>query len=200
MFADVVLSVPHSIFEGELQKVKDRAAVELDVELSSGDLEEVVERYEEVYASRGLELPYDARKALRAAVAAVFRSWGTPRAKKYRELNRITGLAGTACSIQSMVYGTSAERKTEKRGRKEKERERARRGGFFALSISFLLLYSLTSLSFSLSLPKTKTNTQETLTTAARRASASRAVRPRARRSCLGSFSSTPKVKSLFFF
>jgi len=116
MFADVALSIPHSTFEDELQKVKEKSGVELDVELSADDLQEVVERYEKVYASRGLEPPYDARRALRAAVASVFRSWGTPRARKYRELNRISGLAGTACTIQSMVYG-------EKREGRERERE-----------------------------------------------------------------------------
>ena len=84
MYGDVVLSIPHATFESELQKVKDKAGAELDVVLTADDLQEVVERYERVYASRGLEPPYDARSALRAAVAAVFRSWGTPRAKKYR--------------------------------------------------------------------------------------------------------------------
>ena len=88
-----------------MQKVKDAVGAKLDVELSAEDLERVVAAYEGVYASRKLPLPYDARRALREAVAAVFRSWETPRAKKYRELNRITGLAGTACTIQSMVYG-----------------------------------------------------------------------------------------------
>ena len=122
MFADVALSIPHSTFEDELQKVKEKSGVELDVELSADDLQEVVERYEKVYASRGLEPPYDARRALRAAVASVFRSWGTPRARKYRELNRISGLAGTACTIQSMVYG-------EKREGRERERERGGGGG-----------------------------------------------------------------------
>jgi hypothetical protein len=33
------------------------------------------------------------------------RSWNTPRAIKYREINRITGLRGTAVNIQTMVYG-----------------------------------------------------------------------------------------------
>ena len=109
-FADVVLSIPHAPFERELQKVKDDGGAKLDVELSADDLQRVVDAYEGVYAARKLALPYDARRALREAVAAVFRSWEAPRARKYRELNRITGLAGTACTIQSMVYG-------EKRGR-----------------------------------------------------------------------------------
>ena len=39
------------------------------------------------------------------AVEAVFRSWNTRRAIKYRELNRITGLGGTAVNVQAMVFG-----------------------------------------------------------------------------------------------
>jgi pyruvate,orthophosphate dikinase len=35
----------------------------------------------------------------------VFRSWNIPRAVKYRELNKITGLKGTAVNVQAMVYG-----------------------------------------------------------------------------------------------
>ncbi len=33
------------------------------------------------------------------------RSWNIPRAVKYREINKITGLKGTAVNIQTMVYG-----------------------------------------------------------------------------------------------
>lgn len=34
-----------------------------------------------------------------------FRSWNIERAVKYREINNITGLIGTAVNVQSMVYG-----------------------------------------------------------------------------------------------
>lgn len=33
------------------------------------------------------------------------RSWNIPRAVKYREINKITGLKGTAVNVQTMVYG-----------------------------------------------------------------------------------------------
>jgi hypothetical protein len=35
----------------------------------------------------------------------VSRSWNIPRAVKYREINKITGLRGTAVNVQTMVYG-----------------------------------------------------------------------------------------------
>lgn len=36
---------------------------------------------------------------------AVFDSWDSPRAIKYRSINQITGLKGTAVNIQCMVFG-----------------------------------------------------------------------------------------------
>lgn len=44
-------------------------------------------------------------KQLELAVKAVFNSWDSPRANKYRSINQITGLMGTAVNIQSMVFG-----------------------------------------------------------------------------------------------
>jgi pyruvate, orthophosphate dikinase len=38
-------------------------------------------------------------------VRAVFNSWDSPRAKKYRSINQITGLRGTAVNVQCMVFG-----------------------------------------------------------------------------------------------
>lgn len=39
------------------------------------------------------------------AVKAVFDSWDSSRAIKYRSINQITGLKGTAVNIQAMVFG-----------------------------------------------------------------------------------------------
>ena len=41
-------------------------------------------------------------------VDAVFRSWNIPRAVKSREINKISGLKGTAVNVQAMVYGNWA--------------------------------------------------------------------------------------------
>lgn len=45
------------------------------------------------------------KKQLELAVKAVFDSWDSPRAIKYRSINQITGLKGTAVNIQCMVFG-----------------------------------------------------------------------------------------------
>jgi pyruvate, orthophosphate dikinase len=53
-----------------------------------------------------LKLPAaDPKRQLELAVLAVFDSWESPRAKKYRSINQITGLRGTAVNVQCMVFG-----------------------------------------------------------------------------------------------
>lgn len=47
----------------------------------------------------------DPKQQLKLAVRAVFDSWDSPRANKYRSINGITGLKGTAVNIQTMVFG-----------------------------------------------------------------------------------------------
>src|SRR5699024_2128061 len=49
--------------------------------------------------------PDDTSEQLRHAIIAVLGSWNTPRAQKYRKINKITGLLGTAVNVQAMVYG-----------------------------------------------------------------------------------------------
>ncbi|SEE81321.1 pyruvate phosphate dikinase [Rhodococcus jostii] len=51
------------------------------------------------------EVPSDPRAQLIGAVEAVFRSWNTRRAVKYREVHKIPNDLGTAVVVQSMVFG-----------------------------------------------------------------------------------------------
>merc|ERR1711964_209443 len=53
----------------------------------------------------GQEFPQDPFRQLELAIEAVFRSWNTSRAIRYREVEGIRGLLGTAVNVQSMVYG-----------------------------------------------------------------------------------------------
>ncbi|MFE9663925.1 pyruvate, phosphate dikinase [Streptomyces sp. NPDC005955] len=53
----------------------------------------------------GEPVPEDAARQLELAVAAVFSSWDTPRAKTYRALHDIPGDLGTAVTVQAMVFG-----------------------------------------------------------------------------------------------
>ena len=109
MFGDVVLGLEHHDFEHALQGVKDKYGVKLDTELDVKGLKDVVLAYKDVYAKGGKTFPQDAREQLNAAAEAVFGSWNNPRAIKYRQLNDIRGLLGTAVNIQSMVFGNMGE-------------------------------------------------------------------------------------------
>ena len=61
-------------------------------------------------AEAGMEMPTAPRDQLRGAVCAVFDSWNTRRAKRYRQHNGIADDLGTAVTIQAMVFGNLDER------------------------------------------------------------------------------------------
>jgi len=106
MFGDVVMGCEHKHFEKVLDAAKKKAKIKLDNELSANQLKEVVEKYKAVYKKHvGRMFPQDGSEQLKLAINAVFDSWNTPRAVKYRQLNNITGLLGTAVNVQSMVFG-----------------------------------------------------------------------------------------------
>ena len=106
MFGDTVMGVDHHHFEHELTAVKKDRGAEQDTDLDTAGLKEVVERYKRVYQQHvGSEFPQDPFTQLEHAIEAVFKSWMGDRAIKYRELNEIRGLRGTAVNVQSMVFG-----------------------------------------------------------------------------------------------
>ncbi|CAL5198806.1 unnamed protein product [Lathyrus oleraceus] len=106
MFGDVVMDIPHSLFEEKIEKLKSSKGVKHDTDLTASDLKDLVEQYKNVYIqAKGEKFPSDPMKQLELAVKAVFNSWDSPRANKYRSINQITGLMGTAVNIQSMVFG-----------------------------------------------------------------------------------------------
>jgi pyruvate,orthophosphate dikinase len=106
MFGDTVMGVDHHHFETELSAVKNARGAKLDTDLDTSGLKEVVERYKRIYAQIvGHEFPQDPLVQLEHAIEAVFKSWMGDRAIKYRELNDIHGLRGTAVNVQAMVYG-----------------------------------------------------------------------------------------------
>jgi pyruvate,orthophosphate dikinase len=106
MFGDVVMGCHHEHFEEELEKLKKQCKVGQDTDLTADDLKELVKRYKAVYKKQiGKPFPQDPKKQLEASIDAVFGSWNSPRAIRYRELNDIRGLKGTAVNVQAMVFG-----------------------------------------------------------------------------------------------
>jgi pyruvate,orthophosphate dikinase len=106
MFGNVVMGIPHEEFEDALENLKNDKGVEEDTELTTKDLKELVNRYKAVYRKgTGFMFPKDPYEQLEWAINAVFESWNSDRAEKYRRINHITGLLGTAVNVQAMVYG-----------------------------------------------------------------------------------------------
>lgn len=106
MFGDVVMGIPHSKFEEVIEALKKKKGAKEDTELTADDLKELVNSYKAVYRNAtGYMFPSDPYEQLHLAINAVFNSWDSDRAKKYRQINHITGLLGTAVNIQAMVYG-----------------------------------------------------------------------------------------------
>ncbi|XP_010231386.1 pyruvate, phosphate dikinase 1, chloroplastic isoform X3 [Brachypodium distachyon] len=101
-----VMDIPHALFEEKLEAMKATKGVHNDTDLTASDLRELVSQYKNVYVeAKGEQFPSDPKKQLQLAVLAVFDSWDSPRANKYRSINQITGLRGTAVNVQCMVFG-----------------------------------------------------------------------------------------------
>nr|QFR35800.1 pyruvate orthophosphate dikinase [Garnotia stricta var. longiseta] len=106
MFGNVVMDIPHKLFEEKLEAMKAAKGLKSDSDLTASDLKELVGQYKDVYVeAKGEPFPSDPKKQLELAVLAVFNSWDSPRANKYRTINQITGLKGTAVNVQAMVFG-----------------------------------------------------------------------------------------------
>ena len=117
MFGDVVMGVSDEDEDGEfnplhraMDEVKKKRGREKDTDLTVEEMEEVVEACKACYKKYTKKsFPQDPMEQLWAGIAAVFGSWDTPRAARYREINEIRGLLGTAVNVQSMVFGNMGE-------------------------------------------------------------------------------------------
>ncbi len=106
MFGDVVMNIPHEKFEDVLEELKGKKGAEEDTDLDTESLKRLVERYKEVYQTEtGSPFPCDPLDQLKKAINAVFESWDSERAIKYRKIHQIPNNLGTAVSVQAMVFG-----------------------------------------------------------------------------------------------
>lgn len=106
MFSDVVLGVDRNLFEERLRAKKAEVGVREDFELQAKHLKELVEEFKDIVKKvTGKPFPQDPYEQLWLAIEAVFKSWNNKRAIEYRRLHKIPDDWGTACNVQTMVFG-----------------------------------------------------------------------------------------------
>lgn len=107
-FAQIVHGARAPPFDAVLAEYLRRDGAARAQELDARTLAAVTRDYLELYQKlTGGEFPQDAHEQLDAAVRAVFRSWQTARAVEYRRLHHLDDTAGTAVTVQRMVFGNA---------------------------------------------------------------------------------------------
>ncbi len=116
MYGDVVMGLEAASkedmdpFEEIIEQVKEAKNVELDTQLTTDDLKDMVAKFKKaIKDSLGTEFPTDPWDQLWGAVLAVFDSWNNNRAKYYRQINKIPEEWGTAVNVQAMVFGNTGD-------------------------------------------------------------------------------------------
>jgi len=106
MYSDVVLGLDHGLFEESLDIAKEDKGYYADTEMTAEDWKAIVAEYMAIVErEQNQPFPQDPTEQLWGAIAAVFDSWDSERAKVYRRLNDIPADWGTAVNVQAMVFG-----------------------------------------------------------------------------------------------
>ncbi len=117
MFSDVVMEKAAGIepeeghgIRQQLERILERKKKEVgcltDTCLKVEHLKDLVEEFKDaIKKTLGVDFPDDPYEQLWAAIGAVFKSWGGARAVAYRRIENIPDEWGTACTVQSMVFG-----------------------------------------------------------------------------------------------
>ena len=117
MYSDVVMEKAEGIEPAEgkgirhqlehlMADMKKAKGVEADTALTADDLKKLCEQFKaKVKEVLGKPFPDEPMEQLWGATGAVFRSWNGKRAVSYRKIEGIPHEWGTACNVQSMVFG-----------------------------------------------------------------------------------------------
>jgi len=98
-------------FASRLATAMRAEGIESEVKLDPEVLERLTASFlDEAANALGQPIPADPYAQLETAAKAVYRSWESERAREYRRLNRLEGLAGTAVTVQAMVFGNGGGR------------------------------------------------------------------------------------------
>ena len=121
MYSDVVMEKAEDVEPAEgqgirvqleriMEGMKEAKGYESDTDLKAADLKELCEAYKaKIKQVLGRQFPDSPEDQLWGATGAVFKSWNGRRAVSYRRIEGIPGEWGTACNVQSMVFGNMGE-------------------------------------------------------------------------------------------
>ncbi|NMC19389.1 MAG: pyruvate, phosphate dikinase [Thermogutta sp.] len=117
MYSDVVMEKAEGVEPAEgqgirqqlerlMEALKHKKGYEKDTDLTAEDLQTLCEQFKaKVKEVLGKPFPDDPEEQLWGGVGAVFKSWNGKRAVSYRRIEGIPDEWGTACNVQSMVFG-----------------------------------------------------------------------------------------------
>lgn len=117
MYSDVVMEKAEGVEPAEgkgirlqlehlMADMKHARGVAEDTALTADDLKTLCEQFKtKVHEVLGKPFPDDPMDQLWGAIGAVFKSWNGKRAVAYRRIESIPDAWGTACNVQSMVFG-----------------------------------------------------------------------------------------------
>ena len=107
-YAEVVTGLPTAPFEALMAAALLTAEAETERDLDHRDLRRLTRAMLACYRDlAGQAFPADPAVQLLAAAEAVLRSWSAEKAATYRRLNGIDDAAGTAVTVQRMVFGNA---------------------------------------------------------------------------------------------
>jgi pyruvate, orthophosphate dikinase len=110
MYGKIVERIDGNKFEKLIDEKKASKGVESDVDLTAGDLKELVSEFKRLFkAETAKEFPADPKVQLRRAIEAVLASWNGKRAIEYRRFYKIDDKMGTAVNVVAMVFGNTGD-------------------------------------------------------------------------------------------
>ena len=116
MYGSTAKDIERKKFDDIFDRIKDkktrkRLGLSNDVKVSDTDvneeeLSELINEYKLLYKKEIKEdFPQSPTEQLWGAISAVFNSWMSDKAVKYRKVENIVGLQGTAVNVMQMVFG-----------------------------------------------------------------------------------------------
>jgi pyruvate,orthophosphate dikinase len=108
-YAEVVQGLPAEPFARLVAQTLAEEGAEAERELDHRALRRLTQGMLGLYRElAGAPFPEDPHEQLLRAAEAVLRSWDAPKARTYRALQGLDDFAGTAVTVQTMVYGNAS--------------------------------------------------------------------------------------------